>query len=367
VLCGCNDEGVQTLVNSINWMLGNYGSTIDLDNHTYFHQGDDAAVAQLVKDMAAGKVDALLIAGVNPAYSLPNATEFKEALKKVALSVSFSGYADETASLCAWITPDSHYLESWNDFLPKPGHYALAQPAINKLYDTRQWQESLLKWSGVDKHWYDFVRTVWEAGMTGSSAAPLDFVNTWNMAVHNGVHVAYANMPGQWSFAGDVSAAGNAAKKMSEGAGEWQLRLYVPNGVGNGLHANNPWLQELPDPLTKITWDNYLTMSPADMEVMGLQIHIGQDSPASVCALKVGDIEMKLPVVAVPGQKQGVAGLALGYGRGANGEKVGLAAVATDPGSEELKPVGQNAYPLTQWATRCGGICAYQCERDRHR
>jgi molybdopterin-containing oxidoreductase family iron-sulfur binding subunit len=194
VLCGINDEGVQTLVNSINWMLGNYGSTIDLDNHTYFHQGDDAAREQLVQDMNAGRVGALLICGVNPAYTLPNAEAFKEGLKKVQLSVSFSGYADETASLCSWICPDNHYLESWNDHLPKPGHYALAQPAINKLYDTRQWQESLLKWSGVEKSYYDFIRDVWQAGMTSSGAA-IDFTTAWNMSVHNGVYEAYANQP----------------------------------------------------------------------------------------------------------------------------------------------------------------------------
>jgi len=112
VLAGSNNEGVQVLVNSINSILGNYGSTIDLDAHTHFKQGDDAAVAQLVKDMNAGTVGALFIAGVNPAYSLPNAAEFKAGLSKVGLSVSFSGYADETASLCNWICPDHHYLES---------------------------------------------------------------------------------------------------------------------------------------------------------------------------------------------------------------------------------------------------------------
>jgi len=356
VLCGVNDEGVQVLVNSINWMLGNYGSTIDLDNHTYFHQGDDAAVAQLVKDMNAGKVGALLIAGVNPAYSLPNAAEFREGLKKVELSVSFSGYADETASLCAWIAPDNHYLESWNDHLPKPGHYALAQPAINKLYDTRQWQESLLAWSGVTKDYYTFIRDVWQAGMTGHTATPVDFTAAWNMSVHNGVYEAYSNQPGQWAFAGDVATAGAAARKLAEGAGEWQLQVYVKNSIGSGLHANNPWLQEMPDALTKITWDNYITMSPIDMENMGLQTYIGQQSPASVCAVKVGEVEVKLPCVPVPGQKQGTLGIALGYGRGANGEKVGRAAVVTDPDADAPAPVGRNAYPFVQWNN---GIAGY--------
>ncbi|MCB0764523.1 MAG: TAT-variant-translocated molybdopterin oxidoreductase, partial [Flavobacteriales bacterium] len=125
VLCGCNHEGVQVLVNSINAMLGNYGSTIDLNTHTTFHQGDDAAVAQLVKDMNAGTVGTVIMHGVNPAYSAPDPEAFKSGLAK-CFSVSFSGYADETGSLCNWICPDHHYLESWNDFMPKPGHYTLA-------------------------------------------------------------------------------------------------------------------------------------------------------------------------------------------------------------------------------------------------
>ena len=356
VLCGVNDEGVQTLVNSINWMLGNYGSTIDLDNHTYFNQGDDAAIAQLVKDMAAKKVNALLIMGVNPAYSLPNASEFKEALKNVELSVAFGTHANETASLCTWIATSNHYLESWNDFLPKPGHYAIAQPVINKLYDTRQWQESLLVWSGVDKTYYDFIREVWQSGMSSHSDMPVDFTNAWNMSVHNGVYQAYANQPGQWAFAGDLAAAAAMAKKLADGAGEFQLQLYLSNSIGNGAHAGNPWLQELPDPLTKITWDNYITMSPADMEKMALQINLGEQSPASVCTVKAGEKEITLPCVALPGQASGTLGIALGYGRGGNGEKVGMAAVASDPGAEELKSVGRNAYPLSSWAN---GATAY--------
>ncbi|MFN3875299.1 MAG: TAT-variant-translocated molybdopterin oxidoreductase, partial [Flavobacteriales bacterium] len=121
VVCGTNHEGTQVLVNSINAMLGSYGATIDLDNHTNFFQGDDAAMAQLVEDMNAGAIGALIIAGVNPAYSLPNAADFRAGLEKVGLTVSCARYADETASLCQWVCPDHHYLEAWCDHNPKPG------------------------------------------------------------------------------------------------------------------------------------------------------------------------------------------------------------------------------------------------------
>ena len=347
VLAGSNNEGVQVLVNSINSILGNYGSTIDLDAHTHFKQGDDAAVAQLVKDMNAGTVGALFIAGVNPAYSLPNAAEFKAGLSKVGLSVSFSGYADETASLCNWICPDHHYLESWNDFHPKVGHYALAQPAIRPLFNTRQWQESLLVWSGSASTYYEHIRSVWQANMANRGPEMGLFEDNWNMAVHNGVltaPVAPAAAPAV--FAGDVAAATAAAAKASTGAGDFELALYTTEAIGSGQHANNPWLQEMPDPLTKITWDNYVCMAPADVEKLGLNMYLGEQAPASLVTVKAGDKEITLPVVPTPGQRSGTIAIALGYGRGENGEKVGLAACVTDHNGD-FKPVGQNAYVFT--------------------
>lgn len=350
VLCGSNNEGVQVLVNSINSMLGNYGSTIDLAGHTWFKQGDDAAVAQLVKDMNAGAVGALLIAGVNPAYSLANAAEFKAGLGKVGLSVSFSGYADETASLCTWTCPDHHYLESWNDYQPKVGQYALAQPAIRHLFDTRQWQESLLRWSGSEQSYHDFIRDTWTA-----NAAGMD----WHQALHDGVFTAAAMgaLPEPAvPPAADLNAAVAQAKAASTGAGEWELVLYTTEAIGNGQHANNPWLQEMPDPLTKLTWDNCVCMAPADITRLGLNMYLGEQAPASLVTVKAGNNEITLPAVAAPGQKPGTIAIALGYGRGANGEKVGLAACVTDH-EGNFNPVGRNAYPMVNWA---GGAQHYE-------
>jgi molybdopterin-containing oxidoreductase family iron-sulfur binding subunit len=341
LLCGCNDEGTQTLVNAINHMLGNYGATIDLTNHSMLFQGDDAAVEQLVKDMNAGAVGALLIAGVNPAYSLPEAESFTAALAKVPLSVSFSGYADETASRCTWICPDHHYLESWNDFMPKVGEYAVQQPAIRPLFNTRQWGESLLRWTGSYAGWHAFVKGVWREAIStwgGSSAGPFEAM--WNQAVHDGVLSVEKRAVEAVSFAGDVAAAGAAAKRAAHSGDGMELELYTTEAIGDGQHANNPWLQEMPDPLTKITWDNYVCMSPTDVEAMGLNMYLGEQAPASVVSVKVGERELSLPVVPCPGQAPGSIAIALGYGRGANGEKVGKAAAPNGT------PVGRNAYPM---------------------
>jgi MoCo/4Fe-4S cofactor protein with predicted Tat translocation signal len=353
VLCGCNDEGTQVLVNSINHMLGNYGSTIDLANHSNLWQGDDAAVASLVKDMNAGGVGALLIAGVNPAYSLPNAEAFKAGLSKVALSVSFSGYADETASLCGWVCPDNHYLESWNDFMPKAGHYALAQPTIRPLFDTRQWPESLLRWTGSYANWHSFMKRNWRQELAARGAGG-EFEDTWNMAVHNGVYSVDAGPAAAPAFSADLAAAAANARKSAH-TGAWEVVLYTTEAIGDGQHANNPWLQEMPDPLTKVTWDNYVCMSPLDVETLGLNMYLGEQAPASLVTVTVGAHSVTLPVVPSPGQKSGTVAIALGYGRGANGEKVGLAAVAGG------SPVGSNAYPL---AHMDGGYMHYHSVGD---
>jgi MoCo/4Fe-4S cofactor protein with predicted Tat translocation signal len=358
VLCGVNDEGTQTLVNSINWMLGNYGTTIDLANHTYFKQGDDAAVQQLVKDMNAGQVGVLLIAGVNPVYTLPNAAEFKAGLAKVGLSVSFSGHADETAVSCNWTCPDSHWLESWNDHMPKVGHYALAQPTINPLFSTRQWAHSLLKWSGVDKNYHDHIQDVWRTALSGRSAEPIDFTSVWNQSLHNGVYNAYTAAPEALTFAGDVAAAAVGAKKALAAGGAFEVVMYTKESIGNGIHAGNPWLQEMPDPLSKATWDNYVCMAPSDLvallgwEATGKSyrdLYIGEQSPAHEVKVTVNGTELVLPALPSPGQAPGSVAIALGYGRGANGEKVGRAACMRDADGNPL-PVGKSAYPLTRYA-----------------
>ena len=359
VLCGDNSEGVQVLVNHINAMLGNYGTTIDLANATNFYQGDDAAVAQLVKDMNSGAVGVLMMSGVNPAYSLPNAAEFKTGLGK-CFSVSFSSYADETASLCNAICPDHHWLESWNDFMPKVGRYALAQPTIKNIWNTRQWQESLLHWSGDTTSYYDFIRAMWQANMGTRLEGEFDFAYAWNMSVHNGVYDAYTNSPEVSAFAGDVSAAATAAKASAK-TGEWEVSLYEKEGIGNGLHANNPWLQELPDPISKVTWDNYVCMAPEDlMTLLGTRkfgdLYIGQDSPAHVVKVSVNGAELELPAIPSPGQAPKSVSIALGYGRGANGEGVGRAAVVFDSGTSTLVSVGKNAYPMTAMV---GGTVTY--------
>ncbi|MGE0568488.1 MAG: TAT-variant-translocated molybdopterin oxidoreductase, partial [Bacteroidia bacterium] len=192
VVSGINDEGIQTLVNGINKMLSNYGATVDVENHYNLKQGNDKEFADLVADMAAGKVNTLLTYNCNPVYTA-SFLKFQEAYKKVANKISFAQVLDETAALADVVCPDNHYLESWGDANPKRGHYSLQQPTINPIFSqprhegTRQFQDSLLKWSGVKSDYHTFLQGYWNNRVFPLQGKYMDFQSFWANALHDGV------------------------------------------------------------------------------------------------------------------------------------------------------------------------------------
>lgn len=328
VICGSNDKNVQILVNAINNLLGNYGKTIDLARSSNTKAGDDAELVALIKAMNAGEVDALFIYGVDPVYTLGE--EFKSALAKVKLSVSFASKLTDTAAVCKYVCPDNHALESWNDACPVEGYYSLAQPTISKLFNTRQAQESFLVWKGNTTPYYDYLKSYWDKNIFTQQTSQLFFTDFWNKSLHDGVVEIPTKITDVAPFNADLNIAYTAIKDIKSGAIEIVLTQNM--GVGDGSGADNPWLQEMPDPLTKVTWDNYVTMNPAEMLDKGYNINLGQEQLANVVSVTVnGKTVENLPVVAQPGQAKGTIGLALGYGK-----KVGNMIEAT----------GKNAYPL---------------------
>lgn len=352
LVSGSNEEAIQLVVNKTNLLLANYGKTIDLVNPIRLYQGNDQDVAKLVEEMNNGEVDVLLVYGANPSYNLPYSDSFNSGLEKVACTVSFGLYADETGARCLYNLPDNHYLESWNDLSPVYGEYALAQPAISPLYNTRQAQESFLIWAGNSTSYYDYLRGVWDSNIPEGEGL---FTDIWNKSLLRGIYHGQ-KMPAEELVFNPESMQGinGSINKLESNSGDWELVLYQKTSIGNGASANNPWLQELPDPVTKITWDNYFTVSLADAVEMGANIYLGEQDPASLATLTVNEIEMTLPLVAVPGQKSGTVGVALGYGRGANGERIGRAAFQTDGDGQHMmldgKPVsvGKNVYPMVK-------------------
>lgn len=339
VVCGVNDPAIQQVVNGINAYLGAYGTTISTDVEDFTRQGNDTAVSNLISEMNAGKVDALIIHGTNPAYSLPNGEAFKSALSKVDLSISLSDVADETASTCKIIAPSSHYMESWSDANPRTGHFTLGQPVISPLGATRESLESILKWSGNTSTAHDYIAKVWEATLYPNSGELTGFSNFWNKTLNTGLltkatqsqaiqteptssvnSAPIVATPVETKPISDLSAAAAALVSLASSAKETEVVIYEKTGIGWGSQSNNPWLQELPDPVTKVTWDNYVLMNPDEMKDKGFNIIMGQEQLSDVVEISIGGKKVSLPTVAQPGLPKGVIAIAVGYGRTAAGK-----------------------------------------------
>ena len=321
LVSGINDKNAQLLVLAINTQLAS--EAFVLSGTRQIRKGSDQKVSQLVADMKAGLVHTLIVAGVNPAYSLPNAKDFVDGLKRVPMSVSLSLKEDETAMLTTIAAPIPHYLESWNDLVLTKGSYALTQPTIRPLFNTKQLQDCLLTWNGSAVAYYDYLKTN-SAGYTAGAS--------WNKVLHDGVIVSAPTAITALNI--DAAAAANALSQSKKATG-FELNLYTKTGLGDGQQANNPWLQELPDPITRVSWDNYATMSAADAKTLEVTNEIVANGGlnGSYVNLVVDGVKLdNVPVIIQPGQAVGTIGLALGYGK-----KAAL--------KEEMQ-VGLNAYSL---------------------
>jgi molybdopterin-containing oxidoreductase family iron-sulfur binding subunit len=319
LVSGIQDKNAQLLVLAINQALASEAfSTIGTRQ---IRKGSNEKVAQLVADMNAGSVHTLIMSGVNPVYTLADSAKFVSGLKKVKLSAAFSLREDETASITTIAVPAPHYLESWNDLILTKGTYSLTQPTIRPLFSSKQFQEGLLSWIGNSADYYDYIKANAASYTNGAS---------WNQTLHDGVAVGAS--AGATASSADYAAAANALAK-SKPANGFELLLYTKTGLGDGQQANNPWLQEFPDPITRVAWDNYVTVSKADADALKLDNNIVANGGlnGSYTTLTVNGIKLEnVPVIVQPGQAKGTLGMALGYGK-----KVGL--------KEEMQ-IGLNAY-----------------------
>lgn len=323
VVCGSNDPYIQTLINGINHMLESYGNTIHTSNPVLFRNSDDMAVEKLINDLTSGNVGAVILYNVNPSYSIP---QFEAALSKAALKISLNSTLDETSSACDYTCPDSHYLESWNDYQPYANTYSLCQPTINPLFNTRQIGQSLLVWAGqASSDYMSFVKQNWTENIYNKQNTISSADAFWNDSLEKGVFSIEASTP-ELTFNADISAAASAIS--DSGSKGIELLVYEKTGIGNGLHANNPWLQEFPDPISKICWDNYLSVSPAFAAEQNWK-------QGDVVELTAGKSTVQAPVFIQPGQASGTISLAVGYGR----TKAGKTA----------NNIGSNAYLFTSF------------------
>lgn len=332
VVSGSNDMDAQVITNAINAALGSYGSTITWDRPYNTKQGSDKAIAQLTEGLNNGSIKAVLFYDTNPAYNAP-VKGFADALKKAELSVSFANRTDETSLLCKYVLPDNHWLESWNDLEPKAGVYNTVQPAISKLFDTRPVQETLLAWSGKPGSYYEFIQKYWENNIYGKQTRYNGFWAFWDNAVHDGEIVTDVAGSSAAFDSASVSASLDALAKYVASLGDTQVRLYESVAIGDGSWADNPFLQELPDSVSKVAWGNFIAVNPRWYVKNGYNIDPDfKEKRYAVAKLTVGSESIELPVVGVPGTPEGTFGVALGYGR-------------TSPNHSDLK-VGANAYKL---------------------
>ena len=321
VITGLPSVEAQRIALAINEKLGSV--VIDTQHTTTVRQGSAEQLTQLVDDLNRGAVHGIITAGVNPVYTLANGDQFAAGLDKAKFSLSFSMKNDETASKAQWVAATPHYLESWGDVEFKTNHFGLTQPTIRPLFDTKQFQDVLLSWLDKDTNYRNELRSYWEKNiLIGKS---------WNKALHDGFYVGNSSIK-QNRYR---DAVADAVRSLSAATQDgYTLNLYTKTGIGDGQQANNPWLHELPDPITRVTWDNYLTVSKSDADALGLWNETQSDGSLNggLAKITVGSSSLTVPVLIQPGQAKGTVGLAFGYGRQA--------------GMKSEMKIGANAYTL---------------------
>ncbi|MEO7923580.1 MAG: TAT-variant-translocated molybdopterin oxidoreductase [Chitinophagaceae bacterium] len=328
VVCGSNDKNIQLIVNAINNAIGANGKTIDWSRPVNYRQGIDSEMNDLVAQMDAGQVGTLMIYGANPAYTYFDAEKFKAALKKVKVTVSFNEKMDETTELCEYIIPNHHYLESWGDAEAKAGHVSFLQPTIYPLFKTRPYQTSLLKWAGNNQDYETYFKEYWTAKLGSGDA--------YNKALQDGVKEDAATGTGGGSYGGSgLADATTALSSYKKGSGS-EVLFYQKVSLGTGSQAGNPWLQELPDPVSKATWDNYAMISMAKAKELGIKLDSDYEyyPQKPVVELMIGNKKLELPILVIPGMNAETIAIAVGYGRN---EAMGVTAAG----------VGKNVYPFT--------------------
>jgi len=334
----------------LNAVAGNVGRTVRLQS------ADLAAPAHpygeldsAIEAMADGAFDVAMVHGTNPAYSLPGAAGFRDAFEQVPFTVSFASSLDETAALCDLLLPDRHFLEAWGDSRPRPGVYALQQPAMQPVphFDSRQTGDVLLSvaaQAGADlgaENFLEYLRARWES-VHQLAGQGRDYDAFWRTALRTGV----VEIPGEADDAVSLRSPDAALSfdvPALDGDGDLTLIVYPSYRFGDGGHANRPWLQELPDPVSKIAWHSWVELHPNTAGRMGLR-----DGDVVRVASPHGEVEV--PVWTYPGVREDVAAIPMGgghedFGRYADGN--GVNPVALLPAAVE-QPSGT----MVQLATR---------------
>lgn len=356
VLSGSNDLAIQTLVAEINAFLGNYnGKTINTNNRGLYKQGNDESLFSFSDELNAGKIEAVIFLACNPVYDTVIGKKIEAGLSKAKLSVSTADRVDETAVLCQYNCPTTHFLESWGDVEPIEGHISLIQPTIGKIFkDTRSSEDSLLSWSGDTSGFYSYVKNRWAS----------NYSVDWNSALELGVYEPKHNYKKYKKVLNSendevtveivkksplsVTSSVDRIKKTYASSNKGLEVLFTESiNLGTGSLANNPWVYENPDPVTKVCWDNYVALNPVTAKELGAeQGSLDDGTLSTVVELNVpGAGKVNLPVLEQPGQAKGTAVVSIGFGRTMAG-KLAEGASEMHPNVDGKSVIGVDVYPF---------------------
>ena len=349
---------IHTLVHSLNQTLGNVGTTVTYSDPVVANPTIQLdSLKQLVSDIDGGRVELLLMLGGNPVFNAPVDLHFAESLQKVPRRIHHSLYYDETSALCHWHINAAHYLESWSDARAFDGTASIVQPLIAPLYAGKTAHEMLTAFTDQpNRSSYEIVKAYWAQSQASAGG---DFEQSWRQALRDGVVENTASnattTPRQSTptTAPTTTPTSTApTSQPNQPTGNVEIVFRPDPSIYDGRFANNGWLQELPKPISKLTWDNPAIVSPATARQFGLSVDPAWrggehgTNVASVVEITVADRSVQAPVWIEPAQPDGVVTLHLGYGRTRAG-KTGS--------STAQNLVGFNAYELRRsdglWST----------------
>ncbi|MEM7573758.1 MAG: TAT-variant-translocated molybdopterin oxidoreductase [Bacteroidota bacterium] len=339
VVCGNNNLAEQLMVIRINQALQSYGHTIETNRWWTKRQGDDLALKALVEELEAGQVDALVVMnGANPAYDTPYAARIKAALSQVGLKISMAASPNETALLCDYIAPDSNWLESWSDANVADGIYSLIQPTITPIFaalgrpGTRQAGESFLRWSNSalldaesDQPYLGFVKETWRESVFQQQSEFSNFDMFWDSALHDGIlFIESAESSTEVEAAATTAVSIDFSRATQPLSGGQEITFYETVNIGNGVYADNPWLQEMPDPVLRTTWGNYLSIPISWDGGNSFDAYQGLNQEeykgkADKVEISLGDTSLVTTTVRQFGQLADTFAIAVGYGRTVTG------------------------------------------------
>ncbi len=349
VVCGRNDPDMQHATCAINALLGAVGTTLHLDAPSRQAMAGDADRAWLVDALRARRIDALVVHNCNPVHTLAEGREVAGLLKGIPLVVSLSTDDDETTACAGVHCPDHHPLEHWSDAEAVHGVYAVAQPAIMPLGRTRSVLETLSAWSGAPVDARSFVQETCRMHVHPHAGNGQSFDTFWEQLLAAGF-VSYAPAPPSRTAAriDPATWSPKTAPRAAARTGDaFDLVLIDTVAMREARHAHNPWLHELPDPVTKITWDNVALLAPATARTLG----VADGDIVRISRSNAGEATVEVPALVLPGMAERVVAVALGYGRRGTDRfaDVGPRWFESRPTVARGATVGSNAAPLTMW------------------